>query len=120
MSHIATIETEIRDPGAIAAACQRIGAKALGVSTFDVFGVQTAGFGVQLNGWTFPVVCNTKTGAVSYDNYNGRWGAIAELDRFKQAYAIEKAKAEARKAGHSVREQAQADGSVKLTISLGA
>ena len=42
-----------------------------------------------------------------------------ELDRFLQMYAVEKAKLEARRQGHSVTEQSLADGSVKLTINVG-
>ena len=57
-------------------------------------------------------------GEVKFDNYGGHWGDRKELDRFLQAYAIEKAKLEARKKGHSVTEQALADGSIKLTIQV--
>jgi uncharacterized protein YfaS (alpha-2-macroglobulin family) len=46
------------------------------------------------------------------------WGDQAKLDQFLQAYATEKAKIEARKRGHSVSEQALADGSIKLTIQV--
>ena len=46
------------------------------------------------------------------------WGAAQELEKFLQAYAVEKAKIEARRKGHSVTEQALADGSVKLTIQV--
>jgi hypothetical protein len=46
------------------------------------------------------------------------WGDQRQLDRFLQAYAVEKAKIEARKRGHSVTEQALADGSIKLTLQV--
>jgi hypothetical protein len=36
-----------------------------------------------------------------------------------QAYAVEKARLEARRRGHSVVEQALADGSISLTIRVG-
>ena len=42
-----------------------------------------------------------------------------QLDRFLQIYAVEKARIEARKKGHQVTEQALADGSIKLTITVG-
>jgi hypothetical protein len=41
------------------------------------------------------------------------------MDRFLQAYAIERAKMEARRKGHTVTEQSLADGSVKLTVTVG-
>jgi hypothetical protein len=56
---------------------------------------------------------------VRFDNYNGAWGAQAELDKLLQAYAVEKARIEARRAGHSVTEQPLSDGSIKLTIQVG-
>ena len=58
------------------------------------------------------------SGQVQYDNFAGHWGDLKELNRFLQAYAVEKARLEARKRGHSVTEQALADGSIKLSIQL--
>ena len=46
------------------------------------------------------------------------WGDPNQLDRLLQAYACEKTLIEARKQGHSVTEQALADGSIKLTIQV--
>jgi hypothetical protein len=77
------------------------------------------GLAVQLAGWHYPAVCNLSTGKVEFDNYGGRWGDQAELDRFLQAYAVEKAKIEARRKGQSVTEQSLANGSIKLTIQVG-
>ncbi|MCA9155755.1 MAG: hypothetical protein KDA38_13245 [Planctomycetales bacterium] len=63
-------------------------------------------------------VCDVRTAAIAYDNYEGRWGDPKQLDRFLQGYAVEKAKLEARKKGHSVTEQTLEDGSVKVTIQV--
>jgi hypothetical protein len=46
-------------------------------------------------------------------------GDPKHLDAFMQAYAVEKAKIEAWKKGHSVYEQPLADGSIKLVIQVG-
>lgn len=46
------------------------------------------------------------------------WGEQQQLDRFLQAYAVEKARIEARKQGHTVTEQPLADGSIKVTIHV--
>ena len=43
---------------------------------------------------------------------------LNELDHFVQAYAVEKAKQEARHRGHSTTEQTLPDGSIKLTIQV--
>ena len=58
-------------------------------------------------------------GTVRYDTYEGRWGEPAQLGRFLQAYALEKATLEARRRGHSVSERRLADGSVRLTVAVG-
>jgi hypothetical protein len=47
------------------------------------------------------------------------WGAPDQLDRFLQAYLVEKARLEARKKGHTVTEEQLQDGSIKLNISEG-
>ncbi len=66
-----------------------------------------------------PVVCDTSTGAVKFDNYGGAWGKQAELNRFLQGYAVEKAKIEARKKGYRVAETKLEDGSIKVTVTVG-
>ena len=73
---------------------------------------------MQLPGWRYPVVCDTATGQVRFDNFGGHWGELAKLDQFLQAYACEKAKIEALRKGHSVTEQQLNDGSIKLTIQV--
>lgn len=70
-------------------------------------------------GWSYPVVCDLASGQLQYDNFGGRWGEEVHLGRFLQAYAVERAKAEARKKGHTVTEQALASGEIKLTIQVG-
>jgi len=46
------------------------------------------------------------------------WGDDQELGKWLQGYAVEKAKLEARRRGHSVVEQPLADGSIKLTVQV--
>jgi hypothetical protein len=77
------------------------------------------GLAVQLPGWSYPVVCNLETGQVSYDNFNGAWGEQKHLNSFLQGYAVEKAKIEARKKGHSVSEARLQDGSIRVTVKVG-
>ena len=54
-----------------------------------------------------------------FDNFGGAWGEQRHLDRFLQAYAVEKAKLEARKKGYTATEQTLTDGAIKLTIQVG-
>ena len=118
MSHIVTIETEVRDAAAVGAACRRLDLDQPKHGTFKLFSAEATGLGVKLPDWRFPVVCDLQTGGVKYDNFEGRWGDQEHLDRLMQAYAVEKAKLESRRQGHSVAEHALKDGSIKLTIQV--
>jgi hypothetical protein len=119
LSHIVKIATQLKDAEAVRAACRRLGLEEPTQGKFRVFTTDVTGLAVKLPGWTFPVVCQPDTGQVQYDNYGGSWGQPAELDKFLQAYATEKAKLEARKKGYSVSEQQLKDGSIKLSIHVG-
>jgi hypothetical protein len=119
MSHIVTIQSKVRDPATIAAACRRMGLAEPVHGTAKVYGTEATGLIVQLPGWDYPTVIDTQTGDVRYDNFNGSWGEQAHLDRFMQLYAVEKAKIEARGKGFQVTEQALGDGSIKLQIIEG-
>ncbi len=119
MSHIVTIKTEVRDPAAVAAACRRLGLPEPAHGTARLFSGEATGLLVKLPDWLYPAVLDTATGRVHFDNYNGSWGRQEHLDRLLQSYAVEKAHIEARKRGHSIIEQPLADGSVKLTITVG-
>jgi hypothetical protein len=116
MSHIVTIQTKVHDPAAVAAACQRLGLPAAEHGTAPLFSGEATGLVVRLPGWHYPAVIDTLTGVVRYDNYGGRWGEQAQLDRFLQTYAVEKVKLEARKKGYQVTEQALQDGAIKLQV----
>jgi len=116
VSHIVTIKTEVRDPAAVAAACRRNGLPEPALGTADLFDGKVAGLLVRLPGWLYPVACDTDSGVLRYDNYNGSWGGEEHLDRFKQSYAVEKAILEARKKGYAVSEQSLEDGSIRLQI----
>lgn len=119
MSHIVTIKTEVRDAAAVGGACRRLGLPQPVHDTFELFSGEVTGLGVELPDWRYPAVCDLATGTVHFDNFEGRWGDQVQLDRFLQAYAVEKAKIEARKKGHTVTEQSLADGSIKLTVQVG-
>ena len=119
MSHIVQITTEVRDETAVQSACKRLHLPRATHGTFELYSSTEMGLGVELPHWKYPVVANLKTGQLRYDNFNGRWGSEDFLDRFMQFYAIEKAKIEARKKGHSVVEQRLGNGAIKLTVSVG-
>lgn len=118
MSHIVHLQTQIKDPAAVRAACQRLALPEPIQGTHRLFSGEVTGLAVQLPDWVYPVVANLATGQLRYDDFGGRWGDRQHLDRFLQMYAVEKCRIEARKAGRSVTEQTLADGSVKLTIQV--
>jgi hypothetical protein len=119
LSHIVAIQTKLHDPIAVGAACSRLSLAAPVQGKARLFTEDAEGLVIQLPGWQYPAVIDTTTGVVRYDNYSGAWGEQAQLDKFIQAYAVEKCRLEARKKGYSVSEQALQDGSVKLQILEG-
>ena len=119
LSHIVTIKTEVRDHVAVCAACRRLELPPPLVGSAQLFSGQVSGLIVRLPDWAYPVVVDTSSGQVHFDNFSGAWGDQAHLDRFLQIYAVEKARIEAQKKGLQVTEQTLADGSIKLTIRVG-
>ena len=119
MSHIVQIHTEVRDPLAISSACKRLSLTQPVEGEHQLFTNRVKGLAVQLPRWLYPIVCQTDTGRVHYDNYEGRWGDPAQLDSFLQGYAVEAATLLARRQGYSVTEQPLEDGSIRLTVQVG-
>jgi hypothetical protein len=119
MSHIVEIKTEVRDPVAVQAACRRLQLDAPFHGTTLLFSQEVTGLQVRLRDWRYPLVIQTETGKLQFDNYNGNWGHPQRLDEFLQAYAVEKTRREALLRGHTCLEQQLTDGRIKLTIQLG-
>ncbi|WP_339612934.1 DUF1257 domain-containing protein [uncultured Rubinisphaera sp.] len=119
MSHIVSIQTEIRDPVAIRSACDRLRIPEPVFGEVKLFSSTAMGWAVQLPQWRYPVVCDVNTAKLAFDNFGGRWGDTKQLDCFLQGYAVEKAKLEARRNGHTITEQLLGDGSIKLTVNVG-
>ena len=117
MSHTVTIEAELKDPAALEAACRRLQLPLPTRGPIRLFDRIAEGTGIQLDGWRFPI-CLTDRGELLYDNFGGFWGLPEKLDQFRQAYAIEKTKLEARRQGYPCLEQALPDGSVRLTLQV--
>jgi len=119
LSHIVQIQTEIRDPIALDAATYRLGLPDPVFGPAKLFSTTVTGWQVRLPEWRYPVVVDVNTGKLDFDNYGGRWGEQAHLDRLVQRYAVEKSKIEARKKGYTTTEQELNDGSIKLTVQIG-
>ena len=102
MSHIVSIASKLHDPVAVAAACARLGLSAPVHGTARLYSGEAIGLMVQLPGWKYPVVIDTGTGTVQFDNFQGHWGEQRQFDLFLQRYTVEKAKSEARRKGARV------------------
>ena len=119
MSHTVTIKTEIRDATAVRAACQRLSLPEPVPGKHTLYSGAVEGLAVRLPGWKYPAVADLATGQVHFDNFRGQWGDQKHLDKFLQAYAVERCRIEARRKGHGITEQLLADGSIKLTVQVG-
>jgi hypothetical protein len=116
MSHVATIALEFRDSAALseAAAVCGLDLRQEVVTFYD--GTRVAGTALRLPGWRYPVVVDAE-GRLHYDHYEGRWGDLAHLHRFRQVYAEAATARFARARGYLITRTAQADGTVRLALS---
>ena len=116
MSHVATIALEFRDPAALseAAAVCGLDLRQEMVTFYD--GTHVTGTALRLPGWRYPVVVDVE-GCLHYDHYEGRWGNLAQLHRFQQAYAEAATTRFARARGYLITRTTQADGTVRLALS---
>lgn len=118
MSHLVSIQTQVRDPIAVEAACTRLKLSVPVRRTVKLFSAEATGLAVELPGWRYPVVCQTETGELKYDDFNGRWGNKEQLCSFLQAYAVELVKLQARREGRTAIEEPLADGSIRVQIGV--
>lgn len=119
MSHVVQIQAEVRDPVAVGAAATRLQLPVPVYGATKLFSSSKTGWAIRLPRWTYPVVCDVTGGKIEFNNFEGRWGDQAELNKFLQAYAIERTKLEARRKGYAVTECSIADGNVKVTVHVG-
>jgi hypothetical protein len=109
------ITLEFRDREALTAAATACGL-ALGEDTVTFFdGTRVTGTVLRLPGWRYPVVIDGQ-GRLFYDHYEGQWGDLAHLHRFRQAYAEAATQRFARTHGFRVTRTVQADGAVRLAL----
>ena len=115
MSHVATITLEFRDPAALGGGPRLSSRSPRGngrVLRRDARGR----YGRSGCRWRYPVVIDTD-GRLHYDHFEGRWGDLAQLHRFRQAYAETATRRFAQARGYLVTRTAQADGTVRLALS---
>lgn len=116
MSHTTTIELEIKSESALAQACQDLGVEYKANAKEKLYdGTVAEGFSFKPKGWLYPVVA-TADGKLLFDNYEGAWGKIEELNRIRQRYAVNAQVEVAKARGYRVKEEQTVDGKIKLTL----
>ena len=122
------ISTEIRSTVCLTRACEKLGI----INTLEVAptgkkvtgeiydGVEHGIAKVNLVGWKYPVIIK-EDGKLVYDNHEGHWGNIKEVDKLLSCYGEEVVMHQLIELeGHYLQErQVHADGTVELTIGIG-
>ena len=119
MSHIVTITTDVRDPARSRPPAGDWGWPSRSQARRRCSKGKSPGYSSGCRAGSIRWSSIPGPAQVRFDNFAGSWGNPTQLDRFLQAYALEKAKIEARRKGFATTEQALADGSIKLTIEVG-
>lgn len=105
MSHTATVRVCVRDVNAFKEVCDRddmnVAEYDSEIKTHRLFdGKSPTGRSVLFKNWRYPVVFDNE-GNCHYDDYNGAWGKVADLDRWKQRYGAVAARNAAVSAGYN-------------------
>jgi len=117
MSHVTTINLEIKDMECFREACADLGygfEVNTSVQLYQQSACYTDATKVTIPGWKYPLA--VKDGKIYYDNYNGSWGTIDKLHALKQRYARNVAVKQAKRKGFRVTEKVE-NGTVKLRLS---
>jgi hypothetical protein len=109
----------LRDYASVAAACRRLALPEPAHGTASLYSGQSSGLLVHLPDWLYPVVIDIGSVTIHYDIYGGCWGDEQHLNRLLQAYAVERARSEARKKNYATSEQSLGDGSIMVEIEVG-
>ena len=117
MSHCTTIDVKIKDINILKKVCKKLNLEMKENSKFRFYDGKTeCGTEIKLPNWQYPIIIKNN-GEVIFDNYNGNWGDIKELNLLKQHYAVEKTKLIAIKNGYTFQEK-QIGNDIKLFVNI--
>jgi len=120
MSHTVKRKTTVKNLTALKRALSKIaGAKLLGNDRYQFYSGSATGIGISLPNWRYPIVVDTQTGEVAFDNYEGRWGDQHDLDNMLQKYAVEAATMQAEALGANYEVATLDNGDIKITVNVG-
>lgn len=109
MSHTVTAKVNFAFPkgdigqSALGRAVAKAGGQVLGLGKHKLYQGSHEGFGFKLAGWNYPCVLDSQ-GTLHFDDYNGRWGDRAQLEKLKSIYGMEAARKQAEELGWQTQE----------------
>jgi hypothetical protein len=124
MSHVSTIQVEIKSLSALKEACRRLGFEFREQKTFTKWGISgdcDHAIHIPKAGFEVGIVKNGEQYNLLYDDYQTGGLDVAlgpNAEKLIQAYAVEAAREEAQRQGYSVYEEARQDGSIELHIQV--
>lgn len=117
MSHSVVHEAVFAERNIFTRAIGRVRGQVLGEGRHELYDGAYNGLGFTLPNWSYPLVLQHDNRLV-FDDFGGKWGNRADIDRLKQMYQTELAIDEFQGVGH-VTESVMEDGSIKLEVLLG-
>jgi hypothetical protein len=123
MSHFTTIETQIRDTGALRDACGELGLTLAENAVARGYGSLTrrGDYVIQIPSGPYDIALSKQPDG-TYELATDWWGGHVEkavgkdYGRLLQLYGVHKATREARRKGYTVRRKQHTDGAIKLVI----
>ena len=122
MSHIATVDVQIKDLKCLKKVCEKMNVPVKiapdgQTLTESMYGSQRASGHASFKPktFTYPVVVNKDEGTARYDQYPS--GRIEELHKVQQEYAAELSATELSNRGYTVQRKQKQDGSIELTCT---
>lgn len=98
MSHTCTVKAEYADLDALHRAVLAMGGSIVPGTAHKLYGSEEIGNAFQLHGWRYPIVVRAD-GTLAYDDFQGAWGKVSDLERLKAEYMVTVAQASAEALG---------------------
>ena len=117
MSHVTTVDFEIKDEDEFKKTCRELGYEVTEnaeVKLYQGDALYKDVIAVRIPDWNYPLA--VKDGKIYYDNYGGNWGDTKQLSVLKQQYTKNLMMKTAKRKGYRVEER-KVDGKIKLRLT---
>jgi len=98
MSHTITAKIEFKDTESLTRAVEKLGGNVIGHGEHGLYETKERGLGFELPGWHYPLVAKSD-GTLAYDDFNGQWGNVKDIDTLKCTYTLTAVEREAQSLG---------------------